>query len=102
MTLSALNLLAAIVSPLSSHAGGLYRLAIHYACTGLGISAHANAHPLTQGRVHPLPGAVDPPSSEVMMDGLPGRKLMGKQAPGTPTTDDVEDGVKDLAQGVYS
>jgi hypothetical protein len=66
------------------------------------MSAHTNAHPLAQGRVHPLPGAVDPPSSEVVMDGLPGREVVGKQAPGTPTTDDVEDGVKDLAQGVYS
>jgi hypothetical protein len=31
------------------------------------------------------------------MDGLPRRELMWQQAPGTATTDDVEDGVKDLA-----
>jgi hypothetical protein len=44
MTLTALYLLAAIVSPLSSHAGGLYRLAMHYACIRLGMSAPTNAH----------------------------------------------------------
>src|SRR5438270_8737636 len=104
MTLSALYLLATVVSTLfSSHAGALHRLAVDDASAWLRISAHtANAHPLAQGSVHPLPGAVDPPSSEVMVDGLPRRKVVRQETPSTPAAEYVEDGVKDLAQGVYS
>src|SRR5215204_147550 len=36
-----------------------------------------------------------------MMDGLPGREVVGQQAPGASATHDVEDGVDDLAEGVY-
>src|SRR5215210_4192841 len=103
MALSALYLLAAVVSSLlSSHASGFHRLTIRYASTELRVSPHAQAHPLAQGSVHPLPRAVDAPSSEVMVDGLPGRKVVRQKTPGTATTDYVEDCVKDLAQGVYS
>src|SRR5215208_2763363 len=98
MALSPFHLLAAIVSSLlPSHAGTLDRLAIYYAGAGLRISSHTDSHPLAQGGVQPLPGAVDAPSSEVMVDGLPGREFMRQQAPSTATFDDVEDGVKDLA-----
>src|SRR5215218_5573873 len=103
MALSALYLLAAIVSTLlPSYTGTLHRLAIHYASAWLRIPFDADAQTLAQGSVQPLPGAVDPPSSEVMVYGLPGRKVVRQKTPGTATTDDVEDGVKDLAQGVYS
>jgi hypothetical protein len=87
MALSALDLLAAIVSSLSSHTGGLHRLAIHYARAGLRFSLHAEAQTFSQGGVQPLPGTVDAPSSEVMVDGLPGRKVVRQQAPGTATTE---------------
>src|SRR5215211_8236469 len=36
-----------------------------------------------------------------MMDCLPGREVVRQQAPSTATTHDVEDGLKDLAQGVH-
>jgi site-specific DNA recombinase len=36
------------------------------------------------------------------LDGLPGRKVVRQQAPGTATTEHLEDSVKDLAQGMYS
>jgi hypothetical protein len=32
------------------------------------------------------------------MYGLPGREVVGQKPPGTATTDDVEDSVKDLAR----
>jgi hypothetical protein len=71
----------------------------------LRISAHTDPQPFAQGCcVQLLPDAVDPPSSpEVMMNGLPRRELLvGQQTPGTATTThNVEDGVKDLAQGMY-
>src|SRR5215208_2433378 len=37
-----------------------------------------------------------------MVDGLPGWEVVRQQSPGTPTTQDVEDGVEDLAQRVHS
>ena len=63
----------------------------------------ADAQTLAQGGVQSLPSAVLRPSPEVMVDGLPGRKVVGQLAPGAATTDDVEDSVEeDLAQGMYS
>ena len=43
----------------------------------------------------------DAPNPEIVMDSLAGWEVVRKQAPSTPTASDVEDGVKDLAQGVY-
>ena len=77
VTLSALYVLAAIVSSIfSTYARALDRLAIHYASAWLRISLHAHAQTLVQGGVHPLPSAVLTPSSKVMVDGLPGRKVV--------------------------
>jgi hypothetical protein len=99
VALSALYLLATVVpSLLSSHAGAIDRLAIYYGGTGLRISAQA--HPLAQGGVHSLPGAVDSPSSETMMYGFPGRGVVGQESPGAAAANDVENGVEDLAQGM--
>ena len=57
---------------------------------------------MAQSGVQPLPGTVDAPHPEVVMNGLPGRKVVGQKAPSTPTADDVEDGVKDLAWEVQA
>jgi hypothetical protein len=64
------------------------------------IPLQADPKALAQGDVDPLPGAVDAPGPEVMVDGLPGRELVREQAPGTATTRDVKDCLEDLAQGV--
>jgi hypothetical protein len=56
---------------------------------------------MAQGSMQPLPGTIDAPSSEVVVDGFPRWELLRQQAPSTTTSDDVEDSVKDLAQGVY-
>jgi hypothetical protein len=60
MPLPALHLLASAVvsSLLTAHAGSLHRLAIYDARARLRIPFHTETHPLTQGGVHPLPGAV--------------------------------------------
>ena len=57
MALSALDLLAAIVSSLSPYTVGLHRLAIDYARAGLRLSVYADAQTFSQGGVQPLPGA---------------------------------------------
>src|ERR671917_652037 len=102
MALSSLDLLASLVTSVSSHTGSLYRLRIHYARARLRISFEAYSQTMAQSSVYPLPGTVDAPSSEVMVDGLPRRELMRQQAPGTATAHHVEDGIEDLAQGVGS
>jgi hypothetical protein len=72
-----LDLLASIVAALfSSHTGAFDRLAIDHAGARLGISLLAHPHTLVQGGVNPLPGAVEPLSPEVMVDGLPGREVV--------------------------
>jgi hypothetical protein len=57
---------------------------------------------LAQLSVQLLPGAVDTPSPEVVVNGLLRRKLARQQAPSTPATHDVEDSVKELTQSVDS
>src|SRR3712207_5009736 len=71
VALSAFDLLAAVVAALfSAYAGRLDRLAIHYPRTGLRVPLEAHPHTLAQGSVHPLPGAIQSPEAEVMVDGL--------------------------------
>src|SRR3712207_8788206 len=42
----------------------------------LRFALHADPQTFSQGGVHPLPGAVDAPSSEVVVDSFPRRKVM--------------------------
>src|SRR3712207_4996748 len=82
VALSALYLLASVVTALfSAYCGTLDRLGIHYACTGVRISPQANPQPFADGPVDLLPGTVDPPGSEIVIDGGPSREVVGKQAP---------------------
>src|SRR5215203_4138029 len=43
------------------------------------LDAEANFHPLAQGSVHPLPGAVQAESSEVVVDAAPGWETWGSR-----------------------
>jgi hypothetical protein len=71
MPLSALDLLASIVSSLlSAHPGRFNRLAIYDARARLRLSLETNPHPLAQGLMHPFPGSIDSPETEVVMDSL--------------------------------
>ena len=49
----------------------------------------------------PLPGAIVPPAPEVLVDKLPGWKVMGQQAPGTATTENREDRIQDFALRIF-
>ena len=101
VALSALDLLAPVVASfLAAYAGGLHRLAIHAARTGPGIASETDPKPLSEGGVDPLPRPIQAPDPEVMVDGLPRREVVGKETPGAAATDDVEDGIEDLAGGV--
>ena len=47
--------------------------------------------------MHVLPGAVPAPAPEVLVDHLPGRKVMGQQTLRTATTENIEDRVQNFA-----
>jgi hypothetical protein len=79
VSLSAFDLLASVIAALfSAYAGRLYRLAIYNARARLRISLQAHPHPLAQSGMHPFPGSIHSPSSEVVVDGLSGWELMGQ------------------------
>jgi hypothetical protein len=50
--------------------------------------------------MHPLPGAVQAPEAEVVVDGLPGWEVVWQKPPGTAAPYDVEDGVEDLTRRI--
>jgi hypothetical protein len=60
-----------IASIFSAHTGALDRLGIHHPGAGLRISHQANPKAFSDGPVDHFPGTVDPPSSEVVVDGGP-------------------------------
>src|SRR3954454_1404123 len=75
-------------------------LGVHDGRCWLGILAYS----LPLGRAHgsedkePRSGQTEP--SEVVVNGRPRREVMGQKPPMTGTFQDVEDGVKNIAQGV--
>src|SRR5215208_2938406 len=82
VTLAAFDLLSPVVTPiLSTHCGTLDRLGIDHACAGLRISFQANPRAFSYGPVDPLPGAVDTPFSEIVVDGGPPGEIVREQAP---------------------
>jgi len=77
MSLTAFDLLASVVATLfSTHSGSLYRLAVYYAGTGLRVSLEANPQALPESSIDPFSGTIDTPSSEVVVDSRPSRKVM--------------------------
>jgi hypothetical protein len=70
---------------------------------GAGLAALPNGHPhvAAQQLMHTLPGAIIPPAPEILIDNLPGGKVMRQQAPGTATTQDIEDRIQDLTLGIF-
>jgi hypothetical protein len=51
--------------------------------------------------MHPLPRAIIPPPPEVLIDNLPGRKVMGQQTPGTTTPEEIKDRIQDFTLRVF-
>ena len=50
--------------------------------------------------MHPLPGALQAPEAEVVVDRLPRWEVVRQESPGASATHDVKDGVEDLAQRI--
>jgi hypothetical protein len=101
VALTPLDLLGPIVTPvLPAYPGALHRLGIHHARAGLRISLQAHTQAFSESSVDTLPGTIDTPSPEIVVDGWPSRKVVGKQAPLATALQDVEDGVQDRTKVV--
>jgi hypothetical protein len=97
VALAAIHALGTIIATHATDTGRPHRLAIDNACARVGVAPDAGAELLTEDSVDVFPCAIHAPQREVVVGGLPGRKLMRQQPPGTATPNDVEDGVQDLS-----
>jgi hypothetical protein len=85
VALVTLDLLAAVIATLfSAHPGRFDRLAVDYPGARLRVPLETDLHPLAQSGVHPLPGAVQTPDSEVVETGFQGGKSCGKKRQAHP------------------
>src|SRR5262249_40632016 len=75
----------------------LDRLAVDAGDAGIGVAARRPAHPPPQGGEEPIPGTILLPGLEVVVDGLPGREVIGQGPPRTALAGEVEDGIDHLA-----
>ena len=55
---------------------------------------------MADGPVDSLPGTINAPFSEIMVDGGPSREVVGEQAPLATALQDVEEGLEDLTKVV--
>ena len=85
---------------LPADARGLDRLAVDDSGAGLGITAEVHAEPFAQRRVDPLPGPIQAPFPEIVVDRLPRRPLLGQEAPSAAGAQLIEDRVEERAQRV--
>jgi hypothetical protein len=93
--------LGAVVAPrFAAHAGSFCGPRVRYCGTGSSSPSERSAQALADGVVHPFPGTVEAPSSEVVVDGLPRWEVTGQQPPPAAALRDVEDSVHDLAEAV--
>jgi hypothetical protein len=83
---------------LAAYRTALDRLRIYYpSTTGLRRAPELDAQALAQRLIDPLEGSVYTPFPKVVVDGGPTREVVGKHAPLAAASQEIEDGVKDLA-----
>src|SRR5687767_15931527 len=98
MPLAAAHLLATVVAALlATLLGGLDRLAVDDRDTGLVVAAGLVAHVAAEHDREFVPDAAVGPGAEVVVAGPPGRELVGQQTPLAAATDQIQQGVDDLA-----
>jgi hypothetical protein len=93
---------AAIVASNAADARSLVGLAIDDAGAGLAVASDSYAEALPEGGMDALPGAIQSPEPEVVIDDLPGWELVGEQSPLAATADNAEHRVEDFAVHVCS
>src|SRR5919197_2327815 len=100
VALAPTELLGAIIAPNAPHPSCLDRLAIENACARLCIASRFYPNCLPQGGMQLLPEALQPPTPEIVIHGLPRWQIMGQQAPGAAAAEYIEDAIENLAHRV--
>src|SRR5215212_3091289 len=101
MSLAPLDVLGGVVATrVGRFFDGLDTLGIHDGRRRLGILAHPLPLSCVQDFEDEGPRPVQTESPEMVVNGRPWREVLGQKSPMTTTFQDVEDGVKNIAQGV--
>src|SRR5229473_3205223 len=95
VVLAAGDFLAAIVAAFAAF-GGLDRLAVNRGGTGRDLPVVAQSDFDPQSREHLVPDGQIDPGPEIVVDGLPRRKLMRQHAPLTTRAIQIEQRVENL------
>src|SRR4051812_16658150 len=97
MTFTPINLLCSIEAMETASTSHLVRLAVNDTRAWSQLSSFACSEYFSQPGMECLPNRVLHPSPKVAVNGLPRRELMRKQAPGTASSNNIEDAVKHFA-----
>src|SRR3954470_4287288 len=98
--LAAHDLFAAVIAARAAGLRGLDRLAVDHRRGRLGLAPPGDPVTLAQDLVDPLPSPLPPPFAQMIVDILPGRKIMRHHAPRNTAAQDVEAGLDDPPQAV--
>src|SRR5690349_14221599 len=74
-----------------------HRLTVDNRCTRLGLASSRSSHGLAQGGVDGFPNTAQTPSSKIVVDRLPVRKLMRQPFPAAARLSHVKHGIEQLA-----
>src|SRR5258707_2952708 len=96
MSLAAVDLFATVAAARLATLGRLDRLTVDGGSAGRGRTSGLDADLRTEGIEEALPGAIPGPPLKVVIDRLPGRKVMGQRSPTTTLADMVEECVENL------
>ncbi len=103
MALASFDHLAAIKTTLSAQFGRFHALTVDNGGTRRGFFADVDADCFTRMAQDLVQGAVSGPCSKVVIETLPGYvKIVGYHAPLTSCFDEIQDGVDDHSEGVFS
>jgi hypothetical protein len=98
MAFPPIDVLGVVPPPLLTAAGGIHGLAINAGGGAGGVGLLRRADLLAEQVVDGVQGAVVPPLVEVPPHGGLGREVLGEVTPLAAGTQDVEDGIDDIAQ----
>jgi len=102
VALAPLDPFAAVKAPHSAHVRRLDRLAIDDGQAGTGLTSSLDPYTAPQGIGQAFEEALLGPSSEVIVDGLPGRKALGEHAPLASGFIEVKQGVTEVSRLMFS
>src|ERR1700722_1012989 len=96
MPLAAIDFLAGIIAVHASPFGCFHRLAVHTSRARLAFPSDSFPHISSQLIMNPLPVAVLPPNTEIMVSDFPRRQIVRQHPPCSAAAHLIEDSTHDL------